>query len=298
MCGKAQNGAAAAWETLRRAALLFSKEEFMSHRHVTPSPPSEEMRASVPQATDPALAEDREVAQALSEVRAGKDASALSRRQFLLLGAAACGAAAIGASTPAQADILDTLNKVLYLDDIVLNYAHEMEELQYNFFTRGIAGRGYNDLEARERSMMAFIANQDREHFEALERTRDLRAAKGGGNFETPNASSSRQPRIFQFPRNAFRNRESLMAEAIAVKQNSVFAYHGAVDLVKDKRLLARAAAIAGVDGRHLAVLREMAGQPPVPTPFEGQVSPQIIGNRLARYGFNGGAMRTGGKIP
>lgn len=222
-------------------------------------------------------------------------AQPMSRRGFLVLGAAGAGAAVVASTMPAQADILDTLKRFLDLDDIVLNYAHELEELQATFFERAIRSTSYQQLEARERGVFNAIAMQDRAQFEALEALRGRRGARGGNSFQTPNASASRRPRVFKFPGDAFTSREKLLPMAVDIKESSVAAYHGAVDLLRSKRqLLTPAAAIAGVDGRHLAVLREIAGMDPIPMSFELQISPQTIGNKLGRYGFKGGGMRGG----
>lgn len=220
--------------------------------------------------------------------------SGLSRRAFLM-GTACCAGGLLLSRTPARADILDALKKFLYLDPIVLNYAHEMEELEKDFFERALRSSAFNELEGRERSVFSFIAQQDKAHFEALSMERERRGEKGATHFETRNASSSRPPRLFRYPRGVFDDRQALLHEAVSLKENVVFAYHGAVDLVRDAKLLGPAAAIAGVEGRHLVVLRELAGLDPIPTSFEGQVSPQTVGDRLAkRYGFQGGAKREG----
>ncbi len=220
----------------------------------------------------------------------GAAETALSRRNFLM-GAAICAGGLMLSRVPAQADILDTLNKFLVLDPIVLNYAVEMEELEKDFFTRATTSRGYQGLDGRERSVFNLIAQQDTAHFEALDMERNRRGARN----RQRNLSESEPPRFFQYPGRTFDNRENLLREAISLKQNVLFAYHGAVDLVRDNSLLGPAAAIAGVESRHLVILREMAGLDPVPTSYEGQVSPQTIGEKLGnRYGFRGGGQRMG----
>lgn len=218
--------------------------------------------------------------------------SGLSRRRFLTVATAglAAGGMVLGSPRAAQADILDTLRKVFDLDPIVVNYAWELEELQMNFFQRALRSPAYGQLEARERSNLNLIAMQDRAHFEALDMVRSRIGARARDN------SASHRPRVFRFPASAFRTRQELLPLAVEIKENAVAAYHGAVDLLREqKAVLQPAAAIAGVDGRHLVVLREMAGLDPIPTSFELQVSPQTVGNRLARYGFKGGGMRNGG---
>ena len=211
----------------------------------------------------------------------------LSRRHLLTIGAAATGAVLV-AST-ARADILDTLKGVLDLDDIVLNYAHEMEELQSSFFGRAVVSTAYQQLESRERGVFNQILMGDQAHLKLLDAERARRGSRGGGHFRTPNASASERPRSFTFPADAFRSREALLPMAVDIKESCLSAYHGAVDLLRDKKLLAKAAGIAGTDGRHLVILRELAGMDPIPTSFELQVSPQKIGNKLGRYGFRGG---------
>lgn len=215
--------------------------------------------------------------------------SRLSRRNFLM-SAALCAGGLLVSRVPAEADIIDTLNKFFNLDPTVLNFAHEMEELEKEFFMRALTSRGYQALDGRERNVFNLIAAQDTAHYEALEIERRRRGTRRPNTIEGRNRSSSQRPRQFHFPADAFSSREKLLREAISIKEDVLFAYHGAVDLVRDPTLLGPAAAIAGVEGRHLVILREIAGLDPVPTSFEGQVSPQKIGNRLAnRYGFQGG---------
>ncbi len=222
--------------------------------------------------------------------------SALSRRNFLM-GAALCAGGLMLSRTPAQADILDTLNKIFLLDPTVLGYAHEMEELEKDFFARARESNGYMQLDGRERGLFDLIARQDAAHFQVLDMERKRRRATPSDTLENRNRSSSLgRPRFFRYPAGVFDNRQNLLREAISLKENVIYAYHGAVDLVRDPSLLGPAAAIAGVESRHLAALREIAGLDPVPTSYEGQVSPQIIGQRLGRrYGFQGGGPRNNG---
>lgn len=216
------------------------------------------------------------------------DVRSSARRNFLGLGlAAAVGAVTFGAS-PAQADILRSIKGFIYLDPLVVNFAFEMEELQADFFGRALLSDAYDELSPREKNAFALIANEDREHFEAIKKFRAKNGNKAAGSFESSNASASRRPGLFTFPGKAFKNREGLYATALDIKETALFAYHGAVDIVaKDSLLLA--AAIAGVEGRHLAVLRELKGLDPFPAPFEGSLVADAAGKRLSKYGFNGG---------
>lgn len=222
----------------------------------------------------------------------------VSRRAFLTKalctgGLLTVGGAELLAPAPLRADILDFLNKLFDLDPVVLNYAHEMEELQADFFERASVSKACTGMEPRVRNVFYTIAAQDRAHFELLTEAQRKAHTRGGGALATRNASSSRRPRRFYFDRHVFQSPAMLLPAAVEIKEICVGAYHGAVDLI-DKTTLVGAAAIAGVDGRHLAVLRELAGYDPVPFSFENQVSPQTAGNRLRRFGFRGGEQQEG----
>jgi len=215
------------------------------------------------------------------------------RRRLIAVGAAA-GAAGLllGNSpigpTPGHADLVRSLRNFLHLDPIVMNFAFEMEELQKEFFHSAILGSAYDGLQGREKNAFNLMAREDMEHFEAIKKLRARTSNKNSGGFETSNASSSRRPRFFNFPKDAFNNRAKMFATALDIKETSLFAYHGVVDLVhKDHLMLA--AAIAGVEGRHVALLRELNGMDPIPSAFEGSLGAQSAGKHLSRYGFNGG---------
>ena len=230
-----------------------------------------------------------------SIVTAETDTSDLSRRSFLVRTLCAGGVLAAGVALKpieAQAEILDFLSKLFDLNPVVLNFAHEMEELQASFFERASASRAFNMLEPKQQNVIYGIAAQDRAHFEALDEITRLHASRNGGASRTQHSSVTRRPKMFQFG-DAFSSREKLLSSAVELKECCVSAYHGAVHLAGTD-LLPPAAAIAGVDGRHLAVLREISGLDPVPFSFENQVSANIIGNKLTRYGFRGGETQEG----
>lgn len=216
------------------------------------------------------------------------EAGAVSRRNFLGLGAAAAVGVVAMSASPAQADILRGIKGFIYLDPLVMNFAFEMEDLLQDFFTRAAVSEAYEKLSPREQSAIALIAREDREHYDAIKKLRAKTGNKGAGHFETPNASNTLRPGFFRFPGNAFKTRAGMMETALDIKETALFAYHGAVDLVaKDTLMLA--VAIAGVEGRHLAVLRELNGLDPFPSSFEGSLQSGKAGKRLSKYGFNGG---------
>lgn len=219
----------------------------------------------------------------------GEGVKSPARRQFFALATAVGGAAFAGALfQPARADLVAKLGRIFYLDPTVLNFAFAIEELQSDFFSRVTRSSGYNELSAAQRSAFGLMGQQDEAHRELLESLRPAFQARNAGTFETPNTSESRRPRLFTYP--ALGSREDILKTALDIKENSLFTYHGAAALIGNKTLLTKAVAIAGVEGRHVAVLREIVGLDPVPAPFEGAITAQAAGNYFARYGLKGGA--------
>jgi len=212
-----------------------------------------------------------------------------ARRQFFALATAVGGVALANAIYhPAQADIVNKLSKIFYLDPTVLNFAFAVEELEADFFNRVTRSGGYDALSGEQRALFSLIAVQDETHKELLESLRPEFQAKDAGTFETYNTSESRRPRIFTYP--ALSTRDEVLKTALDIKENALYTYHGAVGLVGNKKLLAKAVAIAGVEGRHASALRQLMGMDPVPAPFEGAKGAQAQGDYFARYGLKGGA--------
>ncbi len=212
-----------------------------------------------------------------------------ARRQFFALATAIGGVAFAGALfQPARADLVAKLGRIFYLDPTVLNFAFAIEELQSDFFSRVTRASGYNQLDVSQRSAFGLMGQQDEAHRQLLESLRPEFQARNAGTFESLNTSESRRPRLFTYP--ALSSREQILKTALDIKENSLFTYHGAAALIGNKKLLSQAVAIAGVEGRHVAILRELVGLDPVPAPFEGAITAQAAGNYFARYGLKGGA--------
>ena len=172
-----------------------------------------------------------------------------TRRQLLAMATATCGAT-IAASlfNPARADLVAKIGKLFYLDSIVLNFAFEMEELEKDFYSTLPRTKGWGELEGKERNILSLMAVQDSDHFGVLDAARDAFGYKDAGGTETLNAYSSRRPRMFSYP--SLNNREAVLNTALDIKETVLFGYHGAVGIVRNKKLLSTAAAIAGVEGR------------------------------------------------
>lgn len=240
-------------------------------------------------------AETKQAADAMPQAHSleGSEVALPARRRLIVAGAAVGAASLLLGATPmgptaGHADLVRSLKGLLHLDPIVMNFAFELEELQKEFFNNALLGDAYDALQPREKNAFNLIAREDKEHFETIKKLRERTGNKNGGRFNSPNASSGRRPRFFNFPKNAFKDRAKLFSTALDIKETSLFAYHGAVDLVhKDTLMLA--AAIAGVEGRHVALLRELNGMDPIPSAFEAAMGAQSAGAHLGRYGFRGG---------
>ena len=219
------------------------------------------------------------------------DSISTTRRQILAMATATCGVTvAASLFNPARADLVAKLGKFLYLDPTVLNFAFEMEELERDLFSRLPRGKGYAMLTGSERNIINLMAQQAGEQYDILNGLRNSLGFEDAGASETPNDYSSRRPRMFTYP--SLSNRENTLQTVLDVTETVLFAYHGAVGVVRNKTLLKTAAAIAGVKGRHTAILRQAMGLNPVPAPFEGALAAQVAGRKLGKYGFAGGAPR------
>ncbi len=214
-----------------------------------------------------------------------QDVVSPARRHFLTLATVVGGAVfAEAIFNPARADLVAKVGKIFYLDPIVLNFALDLEELQSDFFARAPTSPGFGGLTEMQKNVIFNIAAQDKVHFATLRGVRSLR----GDRAARANQAASTRPRFYRYGRSG--SGEELLKTALDIKETGLFAYHGAVGLLKDASLLATAAAIAGVEGRHTAALRETMGLDPVPAPYEGALVAQTSGRRLSKYGFVGGA--------
>lgn len=214
-----------------------------------------------------------------------------TRRQLLAMATVTCGATVAAAIfNPARADLVAKIGKLIYLDPTVLNFAFEMEELEKDLYSRLSRSRGWGYLTGQERNYISLFAQQDTDHFDVLNTARNALGFQDAGVSETPNSFASRRARFFTYPK--LDTREDVLNTVLDVKETVLFGYHGAVGVVRNKEILKTAAAIAGVEGRHAAILRQAIGLNPVPAAFEGAYAAQHTGYKLAKYGFQGGAPR------
>ncbi len=136
----------------------------------------------------------------------------------------------------------------------ILNYALTLEYLEAEFYVQGIdAGLVMN----RELELVTPIRDHEQAHVEALVATI---GQLGGTPIEEP---------TFMFPEETFADREAFLTAASMFEELGVTAYHGQVPLIESPEILGAAAAIAGVESRHAAVIADLLGADPFPAPFE-----------------------------
>ncbi|HEX8486962.1 MAG TPA: ferritin-like domain-containing protein [Propionibacteriaceae bacterium] len=140
----------------------------------------------------------------------------------------------------------------------ILNYALTLEYLEAEFYTRGVKG---DILNGRARELVEPIRDHEQEHVTVLKQTvKDL----GGKAAAKPD---------FTFPAGTFTSKSKFLTTASAFEELGVTAYHGQVPRIEDADILKAAAAIAGVESRHAAIVADLLGGNPFPAAFENKQS-------------------------
>lgn len=176
------------------------------------------------------------------------------RRRFLMT------AAVVGAGSTLAAALHDPLAFASpKTDDLeILNYALTLEYLEADFYAKGVAGSA---LSGRTKALVEPIAEHEKEHVAVL--TSTIKSL-GGKPASKP---------TFQYPSGTFTSRTKFLTTASAFEELGVTAYHGQVARVKEAAILEAAASIAGVESRHAAILADLIGGNPFPSPFEKRMT-------------------------
>lgn len=140
----------------------------------------------------------------------------------------------------------------------ILNYALTLEYLEAEFYTKGVKGGA---LKGRALELVSPIRDHEQEHVTVLTSViKDM----GGKPAAKP---------TFVFPEGTFTSKSKFLATASAFEELGVTAYHGQVPRIDDPELLKSAAAIAGVESRHAAIVADLMGGDPFPRSFENNKS-------------------------
>jgi hypothetical protein len=183
------------------------------------------------------------------------------RRNFLrYAGLVGVGAAFVATGTLAggelaAADPLHAAGGKFGNGDIgILNYALTLEYLEYNFYKTGLSK---NLLKGRDLELVKPIEKHEKAHVEAV----GAAVKKLGGN---PVA----KPKLM-FPKKTFSSADNFLATAKTFEELGVVAYHGQITKISHGSILKAAAAIAGVESRHAAILESLTNGNPFPAPIE-----------------------------
>ena len=208
-----------------------------------------------------------------SESFAAPDAT---RRNLLALAAVAGAATLVLPALPARA--LD-----LGLEGLPaqLRFLEAMQYFQGQFFSRALQSGSIDGLTPAHGKAILAIANQDNEQarwINAVRAQRGLIATKGAApsSLTEPNFAVS----------GAYGSREKFFNSGLAIKAAAVGAFHGIVGNGGTADMVQAVAALAGVQDRHLAMLREMNGLDPFDTYVKG-ISLQEASKTLGKYGFD-----------
>ena len=199
-----------------------------------------------------------------------------TRRNFLALTAVAGAAAILLPALPARA--LD-----LGLEGLAaqLRFLEAVQYFQGQFFSRALQSGSIDGLTPAHGKAILSIANQDNEQarwINAVRTQRGLIAYNGAAlsSLTEPNFAVS----------GAYGSREKFFNSGLAIKTAAVGAFHGIVGKGGTATMIQAVAALAGVQNRHLAMLREMNGGDPFDTYVKG-ISLQEASKTLAKYGFD-----------
>jgi hypothetical protein len=165
---------------------------------------------------------------------------ARDRREFLRL-AALLGVGAATALVPAAIGQAAAPTSLQFGqgDPGILRYALALEYLQAEFYARGVQSGTMGSVAP----IVTPIAQHEAAHVNLITNT----LAKIG-------EPSLPKPK-FKFPNGTFSDSTNFLKVAAVYEEAGVKAYQGQVTNVKDKSLLAAAAAIAGTESRHAAVI-------------------------------------------
>ena len=195
-----------------------------------------------------------------------------TRRNFLALTAVAGAVALVLPALPARAINLGLASELKFLENVGF--------FQNQFFSRALQAGSIEAITPTEGRALTTIAREDSEQARWF---RAVRAQRGLMPGRATMPSSITDPNFKMG--GTYGSRETFFASALAIKSTTVGAFHGIVGKGGDAETVQAIAALAGVQNRHLAMLREMAGVDPFDT-YVKAISLQEAGNTLSKYGF------------
>lgn len=141
----------------------------------------------------------------------------------------------------------------------ILNYALTLEYLEADFYAKGVAAG--SSLLGDFLPLIQPIAMHEAAHVQALTQT-----ITGAGSKPAAKPTT-------KYPDGTFTDKMKFLTTASTFEETGVKAYHGQVTRIKDKKVLAAAASIAGVESRHAAILADILNKKQVPAPVEAHAT-------------------------
>ena len=136
----------------------------------------------------------------------------------------------------------------------VLNYALTLEYFEATLYQ---ALLGLGKLQGKDLQYVTLFGQHEQAHVDAVKGTVEklggTPVTKGNYNFGAAGPLDTR---------------DQILTVLATVEGVGVSAYLGAAGFIQDKGILAAAASIMQVEGRHTAVIRGLVGQAPVPSAF------------------------------
>ena len=191
-----------------------------------------------------------------------------TRREVIRRGSIGAAALAAGAGLGLlrQPDVATAARPSAAQDRKILNFALLLEYLQAAFYTEAVKGGA---LTGEVRDFAEVVSGHERAH------VKYLRKALG---------SHARARPEFEFG-DATRNQRAFLKAAVTLENTGVLAYNGqAANLTKP--VLAAAAEIVSVEGRHAAWVSDLAGEPPAPRAADPGASSAEVVRSLQSTGF------------
>jgi rubrerythrin len=155
----------------------------------------------------------------------------------------------------------------------ILNFALTLEYLEATFYQEGL--RQVGGLSAEVQGLSEEIQSNESDHVDALTKTiEDL----GGKPVKAPELDFG----------DAFGDEDSFLELAQTLEDTGVSAYNGAAPLIQSEEVLAAAASIVQVEGRHAALIRLQRGEEPAPVAFDETLSEQEVLDTVKPYMLGG----------
>jgi rubrerythrin len=192
---------------------------------------------------------------------AAVEVKGMTRSSFLLRSTLAAGAVYGGAVVGPYVKQAFAQEEGSGGDVEILNFALTLEVLEQTFYQEGLR---QVSLSGDVQSLAQEIESNESEHVDTLTMTiQDL----GGEPVAAPELDFG----------DAFSSEDSFLELAQTFEDTGVSAYNGAAPMIQAEEVLAAAASIVQVEGRHASLIRLQRGEEPAPVAFDETLTQQEV---------------------